>query len=169
MTARRLKLTLMMPLIFLVYLVSFLSISACSSENSTSVATDTASPSAKQEADDIECNIKNTYARLAAERKDICPKLVQKDIGSSTIKRKNEVMVDNYCDYFLYPDAGQQITVDLDSSQIEALLIVPTIHNFANGKYRVASYDKHVIRLTYDGVAHKPKRLNYDVSITIID
>lgn len=123
----------------------------------------------QQQQQEIECNIKNSYARLAAERTDICPKLLQKDINSNIIQRVSEVMVDDYCDYFLYLDGGQYVDISLDNRQIEALLIVPTIHDFANGKYKVASYDKHVIRLAYNGATYKPERLNYDVEITITD
>lgn len=121
------------------------------------------------EAANIEDDITNSYARLAAKRADICPKLLQKDMGSSNIERVDEVMVDDYCDYFLYLDTGQRLNVNIDNRQIEALLIVPTIHNFANGEYEVASYDKHVIRLAYNGATYRPERLSYDVAITVTD
>lgn len=70
---------------------------------------------------------------------------------------------------FLYPRTGQHIAVELDDNQIEALLIVPTLHNFADGDYQVASYDKHVIRLTYNGATYKSERFTYDVVITVTD
>ncbi|WP_143505656.1 MULTISPECIES: hypothetical protein [unclassified Psychrobacter] len=143
---------------------------SCRPELSVDHQTNTIMNAQKQlEAAKIEDNIKNSYARLAANRTDICPKLLQKDMGSSNIERVDEVMVDDYCDYFLYLDTGQRLDVDVDNRQIEALLIVPTIHNFANGEYQVASYDKHVIRLAYNGATYKPERLSYDVAITVTD
>ncbi len=123
----------------------------------------------KLEINDIEDNITNSYARLAAERADICPKLLQKDMGHNDIKRVAEVMVNDHCDYFLYLNTGQRLYVDVDNRQIEALLIVPTLHDFANGDYKVISYDKHVIRLAYNGATYKPERLSYDVAITVTD
>lgn len=123
----------------------------------------------KLEINSIEDNITNSYARLAAERADICPKLLQKDMGDNEIKRVAEVMVSDHCDYFLYLNTGQQLDVNVDNRQIEALLIVPTLHDFANGDYKVISYDKHIIRLAYNGATYKPERLSYDVAITVTD
>ena len=120
-----------------------------------------------QEAEDIGESIKNSYARLASKRSDICPKLIQEEVGSHIIQRTSEVMVNDYCDYFLYPQEGQNISVKVNNSQIEALLIVPTLHNFANGDYQVSSYDKHVIRLAYNGADYKPENFIYDVAVTI--
>ena len=119
------------------------------------------------EAENIEESIRNSYALLAAKRPDVCPKLLQKNVDDDTIVRTAEVLISDYCDYYLYPETGQRISIDINSDQIETLLIVPTIHNFANGPYQVQSYDKHVIRLSYVGVTHKPKRLSYDVNLTI--
>ncbi len=123
----------------------------------------------KRDMMEIEDNINNSYARLAAQRTDICPKLLQKDIDNNVIERVQEIMVDDHCDYYLYPQVDQRIAVDLNDDKIEALLIVPTLHNFANGDYQVVSYDKHVIRLAYNGTSYKPKRFSYDVTIEIIE
>lgn len=120
-----------------------------------------------QNAKEVEESIRNSYARLAAERTDLCPKLIQEEVGSRVIERTAEVMIDDYCDYFLYPRSGQRISVRLNDSQIEALLVVPKVYNFANGDYKVASYDKHVIRLAYNGATYKPKNLIYDVAVTV--
>lgn len=121
----------------------------------------------RQNAEDVEENIRNSYARLAAERADICPKLIQEEVGSQVIERTAEVMIDDYCDYFLYARSGQYISVGLNDSRIEALLVVPMVHNFADGDYQVDSYDKHVIRLAYNGATYKPKNLVYDVAVTV--
>lgn len=159
-------------LLFIALIAALLIINACSPEESTeSTAATEAVLTQKKQQDiaDIENNIKNSHARLAAKRSDICPKLLQKDVGKNTIERMAEVMVDEHCDYYLYPHIGQQIAITINNSQIEALLIVPALHNFADSDYQVASYDKHVIRLSYSGATHKPKRLNYDVTISVID
>ena len=118
---------------------------------------------------DIENNITNSYARIAAKRVDICPKLLQKNIDDSLIERSSEVMVEDHCDYYLYPQVGQRLIVTPNTDEIEALLVVPTLHNFANGEYQVVSYDKHVIRLAYHGMGSKPDRLNYDVTIQVLE
>lgn len=153
--------------------VILLFISAVSSEPSSENSLLTAEKSTGQldkrlqNAEDIEENIINSYARLAGKRSDVCPKLIQEEVGRQIIERSAEVMVDNYCDYFLYPREGQQISVSVNDSQVEALLIVPMLHDFANGNYRVDSYDKHVIRLAYKGATYKPKNLVYDVAVTV--
>ena len=153
---------------------SILLVSACSpepySENS-SLVTDKAAPtrdSIAQNSENIEDGIRNSYARLASERADVCPKLIEEQ-GSQVIERVAEVMVNDYCDYFLYPREGQHISVATNNRQIEALLIVPALHNFANGGYKVMSYDKHIIRLSYNGATYKPQNLNYDIVMTISD
>ena len=153
---------------------SILLVSACSpepySENS-SLVTDKAAltrDSIAQNSENIEDSIRNSYARLASERADVCPKLIEEQ-GSQVIERVAEVMVNDYCDYFLYPREGQHISVATNNRQIEALLIVPALHNFANGGYKVMSYDKHIIRLSYNGATYKPQNLNYDIVMTISD
>ena len=123
----------------------------------------------KQDIAEIEDNIKNSYARLAAQRADVCPKLLQKDIGNNVIERVQEVMVGDHCDYYLYPQVDQQIAVTVSDDRVEALLIVPTLHNFADGDYSVVSYDKHVIRLAYNGATYKPDRFSYDIVIDVTD
>lgn len=161
------------PIAFLsVAILTLLFTSACSPELSTGTNTDIESAihqKKQQEIAHIEESIKNSYALIASERPDVCPKLVQKDVDDNTIKRSAEVMTDNHCDYFLYPQSGQHISVIINNDQIEALLIVPALHDFADGNYQVASYDKHVIRLAYNGTTYKPQRLTYDVEIIVTD
>jgi len=153
---------------------SILLVSACSPEpypeNSSLVTDKTAltRDSIAQNSENIEDSIRNSYARLASERADVCPKLIEEQ-GSQVIERVAEVMVNEYCDYFLYPREGQHISVATNNRQIEALLIVPALHNFANGGYKVMSYDKHIIRLSYNGATYKPQNLNYDIVMTISD
>lgn len=123
----------------------------------------------QQEIADIEDNISNSYARLAAKRADLCPKMLQKENDNPIMERVNEVMVDDHCDYYLYPEVSQRLKVTLNTDQIEALLIVPLLYNFANGDYIVDSYDKHIIRLTYTGPTYKPERLKYNVAIEVME
>ncbi|MEO1851176.1 MAG: hypothetical protein ABGX74_03610 [Psychrobacter sp.] len=153
---------------------SILLVSACSPEpypENSSLVTDKAAltrDSIAQNSENIEDSIRNSYARLASERADVCPKLIEEQ-GSQVIERVAEVMVNDYCDYFLYPREGQHISVATNNRQIEALLIVPALHNFANGGYKVMSYDKHIVRLSYNGATYKPQNLNYDIVMTISD
>lgn len=123
----------------------------------------------QQEAEALREKLENSYARLAAERADVCPKLLQKDVDSSVIRRSNDVMIDDHCDYFIYPQPGQRIQVLSSSDQIEALLVAPALHNFANGDYRVLSSQKHIIRLAYDGATRKPNTMRYSVSVIVKD
>ncbi|MGE6246334.1 hypothetical protein ACQKCF_10075 [Psychrobacter proteolyticus] len=159
--------------LFISALVAVLIISACSTEmsfeNSILMTDESAIESDRhiQSSKEIEDGIKNSYARLASKRSDVCPKLIQEEKGSQVIERISEVMINDYCDYFLYPREGQSLSVQVDDRQIEALLIVPTLHNFANGNYEVTSYDKHVIRLSYNGATHKPEHFVYDVALSI--
>lgn len=121
----------------------------------------------QQQVAEIEDSINNSHARLAANHADICPKMLQKKVGDNTIERVGEVMVSEYCDYFFYPNSGDLIGTTVSNSQIEALLIVPDVHNFADGDYRVDSYDKHVIRLSYNGTEYPLKQLKYDFTVMI--
>ncbi|MDN3454165.1 MULTISPECIES: hypothetical protein [unclassified Psychrobacter] len=161
--------------LFISILMSILMISACgtelSSDDSVLVTDKSAIESDRhiQSSKNIEEGIRNSYARLASKRSDVCPKLIQEEVDSQVVERISEVMVNDYCDYFLYPRDGQYISVSLNDSQIEALLIVPTLHNFANGNYQVTSYDKHIIRLSYNGAMYKPEQFVYDVALSISD
>ena len=72
---------------------SLVLISACSpdtfSDDSSIAAEQSDSGSDKnlQDAKDIQNNIKNSYARLASKRSNICPKLIQEEIDSQVIER----------------------------------------------------------------------------------
>lgn len=154
-----------------VIVVALVSMAACNNYDKADIedsalASETPAKTTQNKAD-IEDKILNSYARLASEQSHICPKLIQKQVDNTVIERTAEVMLNNNCDYFLYPRAGERIAVSLNSDQLEALLITPKTHNFANGEYKVMSYDKHVIRLAYNGASHKPKRLNYDIAVII--
>lgn len=104
---------------------------------------------------------------LNANQKDKCPKLVRFRLGSTKIIRKNEVMQDSHCDYYIYPNKGNIISVSNYPHNIEASLITPDFYNFANGSYLVKEADKYVIRLTYDGTEYKDHSLTYNVTIEV--
>lgn len=115
----------------------------------------------------IEERLTNSYARMAAKKADACPKLLQKNVDSARIERKNDIMKDDYCDYFIYPIKGQTVNVTSTDNRIETLLVTPIMYDFANGSYEVKETDKHVIRLQYDGIESKPDRLIYDIEVKI--
>lgn len=108
-----------------------------------------------------------SHARVASNYPHICPKLLQPQVDSVRIERTQEVMVGNYCDYYLYPNRGQSIEVITKDSRLESLLVVPTVHNFANGAYQVSSYDRHVVRLKYDAITSQPQGYTYDVEVIV--
>ena len=58
-------------------------------------------------------------AKLAAAKQDKCPKLVNSPIDSTQIVRKNEVMRDTYCDYYIYPKKGQRISIESHPKQLQ--------------------------------------------------
>ncbi len=124
-------------------------------------------PSFNFEAQAIGESVANDKAKLAATRKDKCPKLVNSPIGSTKIIRKNEVMNDSQCDYYIYPEKGQKISVDTHPSYIAADLVSPVYYDFANGSYLVAQSDKYVIRLSYKGIEYQNSPIDYDVTINV--
>ena len=125
--------------------------------------------STEAEAAALEESLRNSYARRAANYTDVCPKLLQKEVDSSEIIRSNDVMFDKHCDYFIYPQPGQNILVSSNNSLLEALLISPDLYSFNNGPYVAKSSRKHVIRLSYNGSARKPNPVSYDVVVKIED
>lgn len=112
-------------------------------------------------------NLRNSYARLAAQRADVCPKLLQKNVDSNVIRRSNDLMIEDHCDYFIYPIPGQRIEVISSNDQIDTMLIAPNFHDFANGDYLATSAQKHIIRLAYDGITRKPDSMSYSVSVIV--
>lgn len=98
------------------------------------------------DAKQVKEGLRNSYARLAAKRADVCPKLLQTSVDNNVI---------------------EHILVKSNNDQIESLLVVPTLHNFANGRFLVKSSQKHVIRLKYNGANYKADSLRYDVSVIL--
>lgn len=106
-------------------------------------------------------------AKLAATKQDTCPKLVELPVGSTKVVRKNEVMQDAYCDYYLYPKKGQSISIENYPKHMAANLISPVYYDFANGSYLVNQADKYVIRLSYEGIEQRYEPVDYEVTIQV--
>jgi len=135
-----------------------------SSSESTNIDSDL---QRQKDAEMVKERVQNYHAQRAAERSNVCPKLVQREVDNDLIQRTEEVMRDGYCDYFLYPNEKQIISVTTNNDDLNVSLIVPTLYDFANGDYQVKSYDKHVIRVEYDGLIYRPENIVYDVNIRI--
>ena len=121
----------------------------------------------QKNAEMVKERVQNYHAQRAAERSSVCPKLVQREVDNDLIQRTQEVMSGDYCDYFLYPNEKQTISVSTDNDDLKVSLIVPRLYDFANGDYQVKSYDKHVIRVAYDGLSYRPENIVYDVNIRV--
>lgn len=110
-------------------------------------------------------SLNNTYARKAANFRDVCPKLVVKKVDSNKIARHGELLKDKYCDYYIYPLPEDRIDVTSKGTALQRYLVSPFQHNFADGSYLVETADKYVIRVKSAKKQHKP--INYDIVITI--
>lgn len=120
-----------------------------------------------EEAKALEEQISNSHAYYASQTNFMCPKLLRQPIDDFRIVRRNEVMQDSYCEYYIYPKVGQRINVISKDDKLEKLLVTPAVHNFANGDYTVLKNDRHTIRLNYNAMEAKPKDYRYDVDITV--
>ena len=136
----------------------------CSPAEPTDVDNDLAR---QKNAEMVKERVQNYHAQIAAERSNVCPKLVQREVDNDLIQRTQEVMNGDYCDYFLYPNESQTISATTDNDDLRISLVVPTMYDFANGDYQVESYDKHVIRVEYNGLSYRPENLTYDVDIRV--
>ncbi len=112
-------------------------------------------------------NIQSTsrYTSLADQYKGICPKLLQKRVDMSAIRRSDEQLKGEYCDYYLYPKKGQVLNITSKDSALDIYLRMPYLHDFANGKYLVKNNRRHVIRVSYAGSQLKPSDLTYNINI----
>lgn len=107
-------------------------------------------------------------AKLAMDdEQETCPKLVELPVGSTKVVRKNEVMQDTYCDYYIYPKKGQRVSIENYPKYIAANLISPVYYDFANGSYLVNQADKYVIRLSYEGSEQRYEPVDYEVTIQV--
>ncbi len=125
-------------------------------------------PVVAQSAEMMKERLANTYARRAARRHDICPKLLVRNVDSNSLVRHGELLKDKYCDYFIYPVSGQYLGVTSNKASIQKNLITPDQYNFDNGSYLVQKTDKYVIRITHDGSGNR-KPIDYDITISLTD
>lgn len=95
-----------------------------------------------------------------------CPHIIQKRVDTTSVVRSDSLR-QNICEYFVYPNVGDRLGVELSDSRIQATLQSPHLHDFANGDYLVKSQGRHVIRLEYDAFGHKPDHVNYDIVVDI--
>ncbi len=115
--------------------------------------------------DEIKEQLTSHYASLASQNKTICPKLLQQRVDMSVIRRSQEHLTGEYCDYYLYPKKGQILNITSKDSILDIYLRMPYLHDFANGKYLVESNRRHVIRVSYAGSQLKPSDLTYNINI----
>ncbi len=115
--------------------------------------------------DEIKEELTSHYASLASKHHNICPKLLQQRVDMSVIRRSQEHLKGQYCDYYLYPKKGQNLNITSKDSQLDIYLRMPNSHDFANGKYTVQSNRRHVIRVSYAGTQLKPSDLTYNINI----
>lgn len=97
---------------------------------------------------------------------DECPKLVQKRVDHTAISRQDSIM-GNTCDYFIYPAVGDTLTVYVSDGRMKPFLNTPYYHDFANGSYKVIANGRHVIRLEYNALEHKPAVMDYVLVVNI--
>ncbi|MCL1622801.1 hypothetical protein M2R47_00835 [Moraxella sp. Tifton1] len=95
-----------------------------------------------------------------------CPKLVQKRIDRTSILRQERIL-GNSCDYFIYPNVGETVGVTVSDDRMKPYLDIPYYHDFANGDYVVVTSGRHVIRLEYDSLERKPNVMNYVLEVNI--
>lgn len=122
---------------------------------------------AVQNARMIQENLTNTYAMKAAAYKDVCPKMVVKNVDSDKIVRHGELLRDKHCDYYIYLNKGQIMDVSSNESALSRQLITPVVYDFANGSYLVKTADKYVIRVKSTDIQKLHKPINYDIVITL--
>lgn len=99
-------------------------------------------------------------------KKDSCPRLVQKKVDSTQVLRQDS-MTGKSCDYFIYPYIGDTVQASVSDSRISLTLVRPNWHDFANGSYQVSDNGRHVIRLQYDAFGSKPPVMDYVIEIDI--
>ncbi len=114
----------------------------------------------------IKQQLTNYHAMLASKKKYLCPKLLRKALDETSIELAKEHLMGQYCDYYIYPKAGQTLSVTSNNSKLKIRLNEPSLHNFANGEYLVKDEGRHVIRVSYAGVKYKPDNVDYTIHVT---
>lgn len=107
-----------------------------------------------------------TLMQRHVSTQDECPKLVQKRVDSTTVSRQDSIL-GNTCDYFIYPAIGDVVSVSVSDDRMKPYLNVPYYHDFANGNYQVVANGRHVIRLQYNALERKPDVMDYVFMVEI--
>lgn len=110
-------------------------------------------------------NLTTSFARVASQKDDVCPKLVDFQFVSQSIVRQNEKFVNQQCEYLVYLNAGDRLKVTT-SGDVKAVLASPVFFNFANGAFVADKFDRHTLRLSYNGTRYQPQNFVYDVIIS---
>lgn len=107
-----------------------------------------------------------TLAQVPISAHEECPKLVQKRVDKTSVSRQEQIF-GNACDYLIYPNVGEVVSVSVSDSRMKPYLDIPYYHDFANGDYVVVASGRHVIRLEYDSLERKPNIMNYVLEVNI--
>lgn len=119
----------------------------------------------KQIADDVVNRLETSYARLAAEQNDVCPKLLEFQFSTQSLVRNNERLMQQTCEYYVYLNAGERLRVT-NSEGMRAELVSPVWFDFRNGEFKAPSFDRYTIRMSYNGTRYNPQNFVYDVILT---
>ena len=97
---------------------------------------------------------------------ELCPRLIQKRVDNSQVVRQ-ESITGNICDYYIYPNVGDVVTVKVSDSRMKPFLRLPYVFDFSNGAYKVVQAGRHVIRLEYNSFDVKPDVMNYVIEVDV--
>lgn len=120
-----------------------------------------------EQAKKLDENLKKSYARQAAKRTDICPKMLEFEVDNHVTTRQNEHMQTNKCEYIVYVQKNQRLDVVLDNTNMYAKLVSPYIHEFNNGSYVAKKGGKHIIVVGYRGFHGMRAAENYDIAVRL--
>ncbi len=137
------------------------------SANKTDDSTSSNSTDSADNTDKVYEALGNSYARRAAKDTSLCPKLLQRDIDNPVITRRHEYMRGQYCDYYLYPRKGQSLAINAYGANVKVFLEMPESYDFENGPYLVKENRRHIIRVKYNGIQHKPPKFEYNIDFNL--
>lgn len=160
------KVAISISLVLKVTAVVALSILAFACKNDESKTKTSAMPPipTQNPENEIEVEQQGRLARIGSA--EICPRLIQKRVDSTQVVRQ-ESITGQTCDYFIYPQIGDVVTVQVSDDRMKPKLRSPYVYDFANGAYRVVQAGRHVIRLEYDAFDIKPDVMNYTIEVDI--
>lgn len=119
----------------------------------------------KAAADQVSQGLEVSYARLAVNRNDICPKLVEFKFVSQSVTRSNERLVQNTCEYYVFLNTGERLRVAV-SPEMKAEISNPLWYDLANGEFKAPHFDRYTVKLRYNGTRYHPQNFTYDVIVS---